>query len=152
MHPTSNIYDIWSFTGQRQYIKNTKLISYKQASIWVLSQSISCRITCIFSITTWTPPCALGLGLSCNPHLQQSGRAGAAVRCDGCRLWHRQAWVAVQQYLQAAILLFAEHLKKPNCTVAHTPRSRCCHWPAATNSEPTELTDTSAQRIRNHLF
>lgn len=69
----------------------------------------------------------------------------------------RRGWAAVQQYAQAAVLLFADRLKEEkknaNCTVAHTlPDPRCCRWPAATSSEPTELTDTSARRIRNHLF
>lgn len=45
---------------------------------------------------------------------------GGPWRCDGCRRWHGQARAAAQQYLQAAVLLFAEHLKKANCTVAHT--------------------------------
>ena len=66
--------------------------------------------------------------------------------------WHRHPWIWPCKYVQPAFLLFAVHLKIANCTVARTPRSRCCRWPAATNSEPTEFTDTSARHIRNHLF
>lgn len=122
-----------------------------EAPTEILFPFITCEITLICSyhlICSWLMASVLKQPHTCS----REGKAGAAARRDGCRRWHRHVGAAVQQYLQAASLLFAERLKKANCTVAHTPRSRCCHWPAATSSEPTELTDTSAQHIRNHLF